>query len=86
MHQQHKLCVRERKGNVIRSYIRRVNTEGNQITLYFIKRSVSIVRHCCFYQIVKSKLLIEQPTIEGCSGSGFRLTVVDRRTLIGDDK
>ena len=27
-----------------------VRTEGIQITLYFIMSSISLVRHCCFYQ------------------------------------
>jgi len=27
-----------------------VRTEGIQITLYFIMSSISLVRHCCFYE------------------------------------
>ena len=27
-----------------------VKTEGIQITLYFMVSSISLVRHCCFYE------------------------------------
>jgi len=27
-----------------------VKTEGIQITLYFMMSSISLVRHCCFYE------------------------------------
>ena len=27
-----------------------VRTEGLQITLYFIMSSITLVRHCCFYE------------------------------------